>query len=383
MKDNWDDFLYEDTDFDGEIRHIDRMITMDNDEEAMKRSSDYSDVDYDEEGEVDDFMVHTSTSYSHSSRKSSVSGYNAPVSTSPTSSKKKKPNEMVVEYWNMPPEQARKAKIYRNIAIFLGILTFLSLLFLVEYQETKTLLYTLLVVFVVLFAVALFCGLKWFCMTTYYTKVVDSNGKIVKESDFTLKKKTGEQIEEKKPFLTDYKILNRKEKISSLSRKIKADLDAIDKMMPNENQGLQRETFEIAMIGLAYFNLCKVVCSSTTKNKALKLLLDITDTKIDGKQGIYPFSDIANDKELQNTLEILTYGKNGVSYFDVQLAGACHTHNEQSIMDINTNFLDMMQLWAAECEETMATTDLRVKVMKDYSDIFSAVSEKHWGKEGV
>ena len=89
--------------------------------------------------------------------------------------------------------------------------------------------------------------------------------------------------------------------------------------------------------------------------------MDITDTKIDGKQAIYPFSDIANDKELQNTLEILTYGKNGVSYFDVQLAGACHTHNEQSIMDTNTNFLDMMQLWAAECEETMATTDLRVK----------------------
>jgi len=153
--------------------------------------------------------------------------------------------------------------------------------------------------------------------------------------------------------------------------------------MPTENQALQKESFEVAMIGLAYFNLCKIFCSSTTKNKALKLLLDITDTKVDGKQGIYPFSDIANDKELQKTLETLTYGKNGVSFFDVQLAGACHTHNEQSIMSINTNFLDMMQLWAAECEETMATSDLRAKVMKDYSDIFSSVSEKHWGKKGV
>ena len=47
MKDNWDDFLYEDTDFDGEISHIDKMITMENDEETMKRSLDYSDVDYD------------------------------------------------------------------------------------------------------------------------------------------------------------------------------------------------------------------------------------------------------------------------------------------------------------------------------------------------
>lgn len=120
--------------------------------------------------------------------------------------------------------------------------------------------------------------------------------------------------------------MNRKEKIASLSRTIKDDLDSIDKLMPTENQGLQKESFEVAMIGLAYFNLCKIVCSSTTKNKALKLLLDITDTKVDGKQGIYPFSDIANDKELQKTLEILTYGKNGVSFFDVQLAGACHTH---------------------------------------------------------
>ncbi len=218
-------------------------------------------------------------------------------------------------------------------------------------------------------------------MTTYYTRVVDSNGKIVKESDFTLKKKTGEHIEEKKPFLTVPTILNRKEKIASLSRTIKADLDAIDKMMPIENQGLQKESFEVAMIGLAYFNLCKIVCPSTTKNKALKLLLDITDTKIDGKEGAYPFSDIANDKDLQNTLEVLTYGKNGVSYFDVQLAGACHTHNEQSIMAINSNFLDMMQLWAAECEEIMATTGLRKKVMKDYSDIFTSVSEKHWGRK--
>ena len=168
MKDNWDDFLYEDTDFDGEISHIDRMITMDNDEEAMKCSSDYSDLDYDEEREVDDFTVHTPSSYSHSPRKSSKSGYTAPVSISPTSSKKKKPNEMVVEYWNMPSGQAKKAKIYRNIAIFSGILTFLSLLFLVEYQETETLLYSILAFFVVLFAIALFCGLKWFCMTTYY-----------------------------------------------------------------------------------------------------------------------------------------------------------------------------------------------------------------------
>lgn len=380
MKDNWDDFLYEDTDFDGEISHIDRMITMDNDEEAMKCSSDYSDLDYDEEREVDDFTVHTPSSYSHSPRKSSKSGYTAPVSISPTSSKKKKPNEMVVEYWNMPSGQAKKAKIYRNIAIFSGILTFLSLLFLVEYQETETLLYSILAFFVVLFAIALFCGLKWFCMTTYYTKVVDSSGKIVKESDFTLKKKTEEHIEGKKTFLTDHNVLNRKEKIVSISRKIKADLDAIDKMMPSENQGLQKESFEIAMIGLAYFNLCKIVCSSTTKNKALKLLLDITDTKIDGKEGMYPFSDIANDKDLQNTLEVLTYGKNGVSFFDVQLAGACHTHNEQSIMDINSNFLDMMQLWAAECEEIMATTGLRTKVMKGYSDVFTFVSEKHWGK---
>ena len=49
-------------------------------------------------------------------------------------------------------------------------------------------------------------------------------------------------------------------------------------------------------------------------------------------------------------------------------------------MDINLNFLDMMQLWAAECEEIMATTGLRTKVMKGYSDVFTFVSEKHWGK---
>lgn len=378
MKDNWDDFLYEDTDFDGEISHIDKMITMENDEEAMKRSLDYSDVDYDEEMEEDEYVSAGSTHKSSSGKSSPIN--TTPIHTTTTSSKKKKPNEMVVEYWNMPPEQSKKAKIYRNIAIITGILAFISLLFLLEYQDTETLLYTLLTVFGLFVACALFCGLKWFCMTTFYTRVVDSNGKIIKESDFTLKKKTGEHLEEKKPFLTEHSILNRKEKIASLSRTIKDDLDSIDKLMPTENQGLQKESFEVAMIGLAYFNLCKIVCSSTTKNKALKLLLDITDTKVDGKQGIYPFSDIANDKELQKTLETLTYGKNGVSFFDVQLAGACHTHNEQSIMSINTNFLDMMQLWAAECEETMATSDLRAKVMKDYSDIFSAVSEKHWGK---
>ncbi len=381
MKDNWDDFLYEDTDFDGEISHIDKMITMENDEEAMKRSLDYSDVDYDEEMEEGEYVSAGSTHKSSSYKSSSINNTHIPTKT--TSSKKKKPNEMVVEYWNMPPEQAKKAKIYRNIAIITGILAFISLLFLLEYQDTETLLYTLLTFFGLFVACALFFGLKWFCMTTFYTRVVDSNGKIIKESDFTLKKKTGEHLEEKKPFLTEPSVLNRKEKIASLSHTIKSDLDAIDRLMPTENQGLQKESFEVAMVSLAYFNLCKILCSSTTKNKALKLLLDITDTKVDGKQGIYPFSDIANDKELQITLETLTYGKNGVSFFDVQLAGACHTHNEQSIMDINTNFLDLMQLWAAECEETMATTDLRAKVMKDYSDIFSSVSEKHWGKKGV